>query len=208
MKKLDRKIAIVTGSGRGIGQAIALKLASEGAKLVVNDLDAGPAEETVARIRALGSDAVNCVGDVTVPDFGARIVKSALDAFGGIDIIVNNAGYAWDGHRAVPHPARRVRFHSQRSQEGKGRRPWRQPQSGEHLFHRRHVRQCRSDGVFRGKGCHHRHDQDHGQGVGPLPGQRQLRRVRPDPDAHDAARRLRRGSGENRGTRSENGDTT
>jgi 3-oxoacyl-[acyl-carrier protein] reductase len=97
MKKLDRKIAIVTGSGRGIGQAIALKLASEGAKLVVNDLDAGPAEETVARIRALGSDAVNCVGDVTVPDFGARIVKSALDAFGGIDIIVNNAGYAWDG---------------------------------------------------------------------------------------------------------------
>lgn len=97
MKKLEGKIAIITGSGRGIGQAIALKLASEGAKLVVNDLDAGPAEETIARIRALGSDAVSCVGDVTAPDFGARIVKSALDAFGGIDIIVNNAGYAWDG---------------------------------------------------------------------------------------------------------------
>jgi len=97
MKKLEGKIALVTGSGRGIGQAIALKLASEGAKLVVNDLDAGPAEETIARIRALGSDAVSCVGDVTAPDFGARIVKSALDAFGGIDIIVNNAGYAWDG---------------------------------------------------------------------------------------------------------------
>lgn len=97
MKKLEGKIAIITGSGRGIGQAIALKLASEGAKLVINDLDAGPAEETIARIRALGSDAVSCVGDVTAPDFGARIVKSALDAFGGIDIIVNNAGYAWDG---------------------------------------------------------------------------------------------------------------
>ncbi len=97
MKKLEGKIAIITGSGRGIGQAIALKLASEGAKLVVNDLDAGPAEETIAKIRALGSDAVSCVGDVTAPDFGARIVKSALDAFGGIDIIVNNAGYAWDG---------------------------------------------------------------------------------------------------------------
>ncbi len=97
MKKLEGKIAIITGSGRGIGQAIALKLASEGAKLVVNDLDAGPAEETIDKIRALGSDAVSCVGDVTAPDFGARIVKSALDAFGGIDIIVNNAGYAWDG---------------------------------------------------------------------------------------------------------------
>ncbi|HUX27089.1 MAG TPA: SDR family NAD(P)-dependent oxidoreductase [Burkholderiales bacterium] len=97
MKKLEGKIAIVTGSGRGIGQAIALKLASEGAKLVVNDLDTGPAQETIAKIRALGSDAVSCDGDVTVPDFGARIVKTTLDAYGGIDIIVNNAGYAWDG---------------------------------------------------------------------------------------------------------------
>ncbi len=96
MKTLEGKIAIVTGSGRGIGQAIALKLAREGAKVVVNDLDAGPAEDTIAKIRALGSDAVACVGDVTAPDFGARIVKAALDKFGGIDIIVNNAGYAWD----------------------------------------------------------------------------------------------------------------
>jgi len=97
MKKLEGKIAIVTGSGRGIGQAIALKLASEGAKVVVNDLDTGPAEETIAKIRALGSDAASCVGDVTAPDFGVRIVKATLDAYGGIDIIVNNAGYAWDG---------------------------------------------------------------------------------------------------------------
>jgi len=97
MKKLEGKIAIVTGSGRGIGQAIALKLASEGAKLVVNDLDAGPTQETIAKVRALGSDAVSCDGDVTAPDFGTRIVKTTLDAYGGIDIIVNNAGYAWDG---------------------------------------------------------------------------------------------------------------
>lgn len=97
MKKLESKIAIVTGSGRGIGQAIALKLASEGAKVVVNDLDAGPAEDTIAKIRALGSDALPCIGDVTAPDFGTRIVKDTLDAFSGIDIIVNNAGYAWDG---------------------------------------------------------------------------------------------------------------
>ena len=97
MKKLEGKVAIVTGSGRGIGQAIAQKLASEGAKLIVNDLDADPAEETIAKIRALGSDAVSCIGDVTAADFGTRIVNTALDGFGGIDIIVNNAGYAWDG---------------------------------------------------------------------------------------------------------------
>jgi 3-oxoacyl-[acyl-carrier protein] reductase len=87
----------VTGSGRGIGQAIAQKLASEGARVVVNDLDAGPAEDTIGKIQALGSKAVSCLGDVTAADFGARIVKAALDEFGGIDIIVNNAGYAWDG---------------------------------------------------------------------------------------------------------------
>lgn len=97
MKKLEGKTAIVTGSGRGIGQAIALKLASEGAKLVVNDLDAGPADDTIAKIKALGSDAVACLGDVTAPDFGARIVNAALEKFGAIDIIVNNAGYSWDG---------------------------------------------------------------------------------------------------------------
>lgn len=97
MKKLEGKTAIVTGSGRGIGQAIALKLASEGAKLVVNDLDAGPAGETIAKIKALGSDAAACLGDVTAPDFGTRIVSMALEKFGAIDIIVNNAGYAWDG---------------------------------------------------------------------------------------------------------------
>jgi 3-oxoacyl-[acyl-carrier protein] reductase len=97
MNKLEGKIAIVTGSGRGIGQAIALKLAREGARIMVNDLDPGPADETIAKIRALGSDARSCIGDVTAPDFGTRVVKDTLDAFGGIDIIVNNAGYAWDG---------------------------------------------------------------------------------------------------------------
>ena len=97
MKKLQGKIAIVTGSGRGIGQAIALKLASEGASIVVNDLDSGPADDTIAKVQALGSKAVACLGDVTAPDFGTRIVAAALETFGGLDIIVNNAGYAWDG---------------------------------------------------------------------------------------------------------------
>lgn len=96
MGKLDGKVALVSGSGRGIGRAIALKLASDGAKVVVNDLDEGPAAETVAAIRAQGSDAIALVGDVTAPDFGERFVGAALATWGRLDIIVNNAGYAWD----------------------------------------------------------------------------------------------------------------
>ncbi|WP_137921017.1 SDR family NAD(P)-dependent oxidoreductase [Hydrogenophaga sp. 2FB] len=96
MKKLDGKVALVTGSGRGIGQALALKLASDGARLVINDLDAEPAHETVALLKGQGVDAVACVGSVTAPDFAERFIKTAVDSFGGVDIIVNNAGYTWD----------------------------------------------------------------------------------------------------------------
>jgi 3-oxoacyl-[acyl-carrier protein] reductase len=93
---LDGKVAIVSGSGRGIGREIALKLASEGAKVVVNDLDADPAKETVTAIEAAGGRAVACVGNVTDADFGERFVQTAVEGFGGLDIIVNNAGYTWD----------------------------------------------------------------------------------------------------------------
>lgn len=95
-RKLEGKVALVSGSGRGIGREIALKLASEGARVVINDLDQAPAEDTVAHIVASGGQAVACIGSVTDADFGDRFVKTALDAFGGIDIIVNNAGYTWD----------------------------------------------------------------------------------------------------------------
>ncbi|MDP1998576.1 MAG: SDR family oxidoreductase [Rhodoferax sp.] len=95
-QKLTGKVALVSGSGRGIGREIALKLASDGARLVINDLDAAPAEATVAEIVASGGQAVACIGSVTDADFGERFVKTALDSFGGIDIIVNNAGYTWD----------------------------------------------------------------------------------------------------------------
>ena len=94
--KITNKTALVTGAGRGIGRAIALKLAREGASVVVNDMDDDPAVETVDLIRAIRGEAVACVGSVTAPDFGERFVKTALDTFGGIDIIVNNAGYTWD----------------------------------------------------------------------------------------------------------------
>jgi len=96
MKKLEGKVAIVSGSGRGIGRAIAMKLAGEGAKVVVNDLDAAPAEQTVADIKAAGGHALACAGSVTADGFAEKFVKTALDGFGGLDIIINNAGYTWD----------------------------------------------------------------------------------------------------------------
>ncbi|MFC4587064.1 SDR family NAD(P)-dependent oxidoreductase [Sphaerisporangium corydalis] len=96
MSKLTARTAIVSGAGRGIGRAIARKLAGEGAHVVVNDLDPGPAEETAAEIKAGGGSAVACVGDVTEAGFAERFVRTAVESFGGLDIIVNNAGYTWD----------------------------------------------------------------------------------------------------------------
>lgn len=95
-RKLENKVALVSGSGRGIGREIALKLAREGARVVINDLDAGPAEQTVAEIRAAGGQAVACAGSVTEAGFAERFVATAIDTYGGLDIIVNNAGYTWD----------------------------------------------------------------------------------------------------------------
>src|SRR5438874_3058304 len=95
-RKLEHKVALVSGSGRGIGREIALKLASEGARVVINDLDAEPAQQTVADIVAAGGQAAACVGSVTDSGFAERFVGTALESFGGIDIIVNNAGYTWD----------------------------------------------------------------------------------------------------------------
>lgn len=94
--KLEGKVALVTGSGRGIGRSIALKLASEGARVVVNDLDEAPAQEAVQAIRAAGGQAVACIGSVTAPDFAERFVGTAVSEYKGLDIIVNNAGYTWD----------------------------------------------------------------------------------------------------------------
>lgn len=96
MKNLTGKVALVTGSGRGIGRAIALKLARHGARVVINDLDADTANEVVNLIQKEGGEAVACVGSVTDPAFAERFIQTAVSHFQGLDIIVNNAGYTWD----------------------------------------------------------------------------------------------------------------
>ncbi len=94
--RLDGRVALVSGSGRGIGREIALKLASEGARIVVNDLDADPAAQTAEMIRDMGGEVAICAGSVTEDGFAQRFVDTGVTAFGGLDIIVNNAGYTWD----------------------------------------------------------------------------------------------------------------
>ena len=93
---LQGRVALVTGSGRGIGQAIAAKLAAAGAAVVVNDLDADAANESAGAITEAAGRAIAVPGDVTDNEFPQRLVDAAVQNFGGIDIIVNNAGYTWD----------------------------------------------------------------------------------------------------------------
>jgi 3-oxoacyl-[acyl-carrier protein] reductase len=97
MNTFEGKVALVTGSGRGIGRCVAERLGAEGARLVINDVDPEPAQEVVDAIKNAGGEAMACPGSVTAPDFAERIVGAALERYKGIDIVVNNAGYTWDG---------------------------------------------------------------------------------------------------------------
>jgi 3-oxoacyl-[acyl-carrier protein] reductase len=94
MGLLDGKAAIVTGSARGIGRATAELFVSEGARVLINDLDPDVAQQTADEID--GETAV-FAGDLTKEGAADDLVKAAIDAFGSVDIAINNAGYTWDG---------------------------------------------------------------------------------------------------------------
>ncbi|HEX8184471.1 MAG TPA: SDR family oxidoreductase [Blastocatellia bacterium] len=93
---LEERTAIITGAGRGIGRATAELLAQYGARVVLSDIDPEPVELALGAIRASGGQGISVPGDVTQKEFPELIVKSAVENFGGVDIIINNAGYTWD----------------------------------------------------------------------------------------------------------------
>ena len=98
MRELDGRVALVTGGSRGIGRAICIELARQGARLAVNyHSNANLAEAVVAEITAAGGEAISVHGDVAASTDAAAIVKSTVERFGGLDILVNNAGITRDG---------------------------------------------------------------------------------------------------------------
>ncbi len=207
---LAGRTAIVTGGARGIGGATATMLAANGAHVVIAEVDATKAAETVAELRAnFGDEAATAhVADLVAPGACDTLVEATLDAYGGLDIVVNNAGYTWDGgihnmtdeqfqamldiHLIVPFRLARAcapvfRDAAERDTDKQRHRKTVMVSSlagqwglmGAGQLRRSEVRHARPDAHPRA-------------GVGPLPGQRQRGRLRRDPDpVRDAAVRPR-----------------
>ena len=96
MGRLEGKVAVVTGAGRGIGRATAVRFAEEGASVVVNDVDPDPAEETAAAIKEAGGQVLVSTDNTVELDQARQMMNQAAEAFGGVDILVNNAGITRD----------------------------------------------------------------------------------------------------------------
>ena len=94
--KLSGRVAIVTGAARGIGQAIAEKLAGEGARVIANDIDGGPLAVNADRQQKMGLEISAIPGDITAGSTARSLVEGALEHYGDLHIIVNNAGYIWN----------------------------------------------------------------------------------------------------------------
>ncbi len=97
MELLQGKVAIITGSGRGIGAAAAKLFAAHGAHVIVSDIDPNPANETVSAIQSAGGSATAIAADVTKDGDIEELIGQTVSTHGKIDILVNNAGYTWDG---------------------------------------------------------------------------------------------------------------
>ena len=216
MTVLDGKVAIVTGSARGIGRATAELLVAQGAKVLINDLDADVAEQTSSEI---DGETIVFAGDLTKPGVPDELVQQVIDEWGKVDILINNAGYTLDApiHKMSDEWFQRmldihsvVPFRMCRAVAPHMREPAKQErEEGREVF-RKIVNVSSISGTMGNAGQANyclgqvgrgRADQDAGQGVGPVQDQRQRRRLRLHRDSpdrhqggvqHDGDRRARR----------------
>jgi len=188
MQNLKNKVALVSGSGRGIGRAIALKLARHGAKVVVNDVDEEPGRAVAEEIKSAGGEAVAINGSVTDQGFPDRFVGAAMESFGGLDVIVNNAGYTWDStiqkmtdeqfqamldvHLVAPFRILRAAAEPIRVMAK------REAEAGQEVFRKIVNISSRPSQLFRGQSRAYRTDTHALQGVGTLQGQCKLCGIR------------------------------
>src|SRR3990172_1789805 len=102
MGRVEGKVTIITGAGTGMGRAAMLLFAREGAKVVGAGRTRATIDEALAAVKAAGSDGLVVQADVATEDGCERVVRAAVEAYGGVDILLNNAGIGWDFEAVVP----------------------------------------------------------------------------------------------------------